>query len=100
MCIRSIVCEGCGKGVTEGHLYQCTELHDITFMEVIMYGICACGALHPYVLLAGHVHMYCPECFVPLGDPEAEIKETAEPKLVAPEKPMTVEEFAKRFINV
>lgn len=100
MCISTITCQGCGKGVTSGRLYQCIGLYECDFFQFLAYGPCACGEIHPYVILQAHNHVYCPHAFAPIGDPDAEIKETDEPKLTAPVKPLTIEEFAKRFINV
>lgn len=80
ICIQSISCEECGTGVSEGALYQCTELLQPTLFHILILGGCGCGEYdHPYVALAGHKHVYCPNCFVPLGDPDAVIKETDEP---------------------
>lgn len=80
MCVTTINCGSCGEGVSEGRLYQCTELFDPGILTMILHGPCGCGELHPYVLLANHHHAYCPFAFVPLGDPDAEIKETGEPQ--------------------
>lgn len=82
ICIRAVTCTGCGAGIKEGILYQCIELHQLGFLETILYGGCECGEEHPWVVLQGHDHAYCPHCFVPLGDPDAVIKETSEPKEV------------------
>lgn len=100
ICIRSCACVGCGEGIAKGVLYQCIGLYELNFLQQILFGGCECGKEHPWVMLQSHNHAYCPSCFVPLGDPEAEIEETNEPKIAAPAKPITVEEFAKRFINV
>lgn len=100
MCVLHATCT-CGQGVKPGCLYQCIEIVELTIMQQLIYGPCACEERwHPYVRLQGHKHIYCPTCFTPLGDPDAEIKETDEPKLAAPVKSFTLEEFVKRFINV
>lgn len=82
MCIRGTTCEGCGEGIKEGVLYQCIALHHLGFLEQIIFGGCVCGKEHPWVILQSHTHAYCPSCFGPLGDPDAVIKETDEPKEV------------------
>lgn len=79
MCIKSVQCHGCGEGVTQGCMYQCEELIEPGFLATIILGPCGCGEFHPYVLVRGKDHAYCPNCFAPLGDPDAVIKETDEP---------------------
>jgi hypothetical protein len=79
MCIKSVACAGCGEGVNQGCMYQCEELVEPGFLMTIILGPCGCGEFHPYVALRGKSHAYCPNCFAPLGDPDAVIKETDEP---------------------
>jgi hypothetical protein len=83
MCIKSVACHGCGEGVKSGTLYQCVAVHQLGFLESILFGGCECGEVdHPWIILQTHTHAYCPSCFSPLGDPDAVIKETDEPKEV------------------
>lgn len=79
MCIKGTTCPGCGQGVREGVMYQCTRLHQLSFFEEILYGGCVCGEHHPWVGIAENNHVYCPGLFAPLGDPDAVIRETDEP---------------------
>lgn len=91
MCIKSDTCPSCGDSIAEGVLYQCTGLHEMTFFERVISGSCDCGKEHLWVLLLNKHHMYCPGLFAPLGDPDAEIRETDEPKVVAPVLPKVKE---------
>jgi hypothetical protein len=80
LCIKGAEC-GCGENVREGTMYQCEGLHDLPFIMAILYR-CPCGDDHLWVRLQGKTHIWCPTLFGPLGDPDAVIKETDEPKEV------------------
>lgn len=100
LCIRTCKCANCQEGVDAGQRYVCEDIIQPTFLQEILFGPCSCGeAGHPFICVMNKSHAFCPTVFVPLGDPDA-VKETNEPKVAPPKKLITIEEFAKRYINV
>lgn len=96
ICVKSCHCANCGTGVDKGVMYTCEELIEPSFLYLIIYGHCTCGQDHPFIVVAGKSHAYCPTVFRPLNDPDAKIEETEEPKRTAP---ITIKEFADRYLE-